>query len=238
MKLLLLMIAAACARPAATPPPVAAPAPTGGACPLKDAAPHLLQAQDAVIRQDLDVLRRELEWLDGRTQDLSLPAELQLPRGEDRLQVAGEPESEQAIGAAAWLGRFATTCGECHQLSKAGPSPTEAAALQPNDAGIVPHMQRHRWALDRMWEGLVTPSNALWASGVRALVDHPIDASTLAVREDQPAVPANLDAWVHRTGAEALLTDDPRQRGQIYGELLATCAECHAAAAGAPDPQH
>lgn len=237
MKLLLLALAAACARPAASPP--AAPAARAPAtCPLKDAEPHLKQAQDAIVRKDLDGLRRELDWLDARTERLALPADLKLPSGEERLVAAGESEAEQAEGAAAWLGRFATTCGECHQLSHAGPTPPEAAPMQANDAGIVSHMQRHRWALDRMWEGLVTPSNALWTSGVTALVDHPIDASTLAVREDQPSIPANLDAWIHSTGAEALLSTDLRQRGQVYGGLLATCAECHASSAGAPDPQH
>ena len=92
-------------------------------------------------------------------------------------------------------------------------------------AGRAPaaHMLRHAWAADRMWDGLLTPSDALWESGATALSEDP-----LFLADDESGTEAAVLAReVHLLGIEARRLQDPDHQAGIYGRLLGTCARCH-----------
>ena len=88
-------------------------------------------------------------------------------------------------------------------------------------------MVRHLWAADRMWEGLVGPSEAAWTAGAEAMA------------ETQPAMAGALRASVSGQGAGVFLEElgllaqeakDARgidARADVYGRLLGTCDRCH-----------
>ena len=88
-------------------------------------------------------------------------------------------------------------------------------------------MVRHLWAADRMWEGLVGPSDEAWMAGARAMA------------ETQPALAGVFRSSISGGGAGVFLEElgllaqeavDAKgidQRADVYGRLLNTCDRCH-----------
>lgn len=121
------------------------------------------------------------------------------------------------IGAASQaLGALARTCGDCH-ATLGGPAAPIGEAPEAEDGGVTLRMKRHRWAEARLWDGLVVPSDRAWRAGAHALADAPL-------------VPAAdvLAQSVHALGRKAIVVGARVDRGAVYGELMATCASCHA----------
>lgn len=126
---------------------------------------------------------------------------------------------DDAVQAA---GRLGTACGACHARSEGGPHP-EGATTAPDDAGDTEsHMLRHRWAVDRMWEGLVVPSVERWRAGARLLAEQPVSAMGL------PGDVSLFAARVHELGRQALEDDTPERRAERFSMILSDCANCHA----------
>lgn len=124
--------------------------------------------------------------------------------------------------AAEAAGAMAATCGECHARYDGGPRLSRVP--EPPDADEVGHMVIHVWAADRMWEGLMIPSEGTWLVGARLLADH-------AVRVEGPyASPqANrLAREMEDLGAEAVAATGSEARGRVLGAVLNSCATCHA----------
>jgi cytochrome c553 len=86
-------------------------------------------------------------------------------------------------------------------------------------------MDRHAWAADRMWEGLIAPSDAAWHEGVSELATVPSKAP-----KEQPALAPEFVRElreVRALGAEARRAHDASGRAALYARVLTTCAGCH-----------
>ena len=86
-------------------------------------------------------------------------------------------------------------------------------------------MARHKWAADRLWDGLVIPDEAEWDDGVEALDATPLTLEDLPA-DLQPEV-ARLAARVHELAGAASTAETIEEKSRIYGELLGMCAACH-----------
>jgi cytochrome c553 len=116
-------------------------------------------------------------------------------------------------------------CAGCHarsgRLLSSGPMPP-----LPIDDGTTPtRMARHQWAVDRLWEGMVLGSLRSWRSGLDVLTGAPLiserpGATTLAQRLHDLA----RDSLVDLESGNTTLNG----RAYAYGDVLATCAACHA----------
>lgn len=185
--------------------------------------------QDAVIRGDLEAVAEPAKLLARHRPVDSLPAGWE-PYVADMTLAAQRAVAastlDDAAGATAAMG---LACGACHQGSARGPRFTLGAEIN-TDRGVRAHMQRHRWAADRMWEGLIGPSDTSWVWGAATLRE-------AALRpQGQPERIGELAAMVHELGAQAEDSSDPEARASLYGALLGTCAECHAALGKGPQP--
>ena len=69
------------------------------------------------------------------------------------------------VAAASALGKLGEACAACH-VRFGGPK-TPVAPEQVNEAAD-PTMVAHAIATDRLWEGLVLPSDPSWSSGARS----------------------------------------------------------------------
>jgi hypothetical protein len=120
------------------------------------------------------------------------------------------------VAAAAALGALGDVCASCHLESRAPEVPI--APEEPSEA-TNPRMLAHAIASERLWAGLILPSDASWASGMRLLVQVP------AV--DQPS--AEISAAVRLLNELARRGEnvEPEGRGQIFGDVLLTCSGCH-----------
>ncbi len=209
----------ACTSP---PPPRPRPAVT-------DMHVHLRRTgeiRDAVIAGEVDRMRDAARWVATHDEPPGLSRELSAYGAEVRSLAARLVTADSLEEAARIAARMGASCGRCHVAG--GVPPRFAVGLGPPE-GERPsaQMNRHVWASDRMWEGLVGPSQEAWEEGIRALQAGWINPP------DVVGDPRNLNevrALVRRVYALAAEGKDARtleERARIYGRFLATCIECH-----------
>lgn len=186
------------------------------------------EARAALIGGDIETARTAMAWL--ATND---PGSDQVPEAL-RPSLVGMKEKATAFADASTLtdaglayGAMLLHCGECHGALERGPE--FAIPALPEGEEIVSHMQRHRWAADRMWEGLVTHDTDRYGSAAEVLSEVALHQEALPEGE----VPAEriqaLAQHVHELGPEAAAAETDEARAEVYGRFLATCATCHRA---------
>lgn len=119
--------------------------------------------------------------------------------------------------------RVATACATCHQRVQKLPVFALPSKAPPDDPNVSAQMARHRWAADRLWEGLIGASDTHWRAGL-----YVIATSSLPRSKD---ISASLATKLQATAREALEAREPLSldaRANAYGDLLITCAGCHA----------
>jgi len=141
-----------------------------------------------------------------------MQAEARVIQGQDRI-----------ADIARSVARMGSACGACHLALDEGPimRPGEPPPPSRNPSA---HMDRHQWALDRLWEGLVGPSEAAWAAGGGALAT---EALNLGPPGNRPPEVDRLAEQIHDLGQEARSTSNWKDRAEVYGRLLQSCARCH-----------
>lgn len=123
-------------------------------------------------------------------------------------------------GAAASVGKLGLACANCHrELGGPAPEPSGGTAPQPS-------MQAHAWAVERLWFGLIAPSDSAWVEGAKQLAASPIVASDVTSID---AEARKLQAF-GQTAAAASGTE----RGAAFGDVINTCATCHRRAGREP----
>jgi mono/diheme cytochrome c family protein len=188
------------------------------------------QLYAAVAGGDLDSVRhRAQDILDHETGE-GLPA--RSLRYVDELRsftslAARAPDVESAASAVARVG---AACGACHTSLRTGPRYPEGTRGGPPPAehDVAGRMRRHRWAADRLWEGLIGPSDEAWRAGAQVLRDAALYTDALTQDVAQYEQVTKLAWTVHEVGARADVMRDRHQRAELYGQLLGTCARCHA----------
>jgi hypothetical protein len=86
-------------------------------------------------------------------------------------------------------------------------------------------MARHVWAIARVREGVVGAADEPWQAGLDVLAQAPLPWSE--AQADRVGLAQSLhDAASHARKRAG--TDTWADRATSYGELLATCAACHA----------
>ena len=210
--------------------PAAASRPT---CPREAWGQALGDARKAMLRNDEQGLRSFFTWVAARTDLPDLSARTRgLAQDPRAMEGQGEPGDLIELGADA-LGDVGLACATCHTRVSAKlrfPQGTMPAVGEETRA----HMTRHLWAMDRLWEGLIGPSDERWKLGEQALHDHTLDAETLHGREAGDSPSDYMDWWIHQKGPELASTADQGGRAKLYGQVLTACAACHAGTAGAP----
>jgi len=126
---------------------------------------------------------------------------------------------EQACRLEATL---AGACAGCHVETGVAPD-FRVFPVPPDKATIEARMLRHRWAADRMWEGIVGGADEPWRAGLEVLAAPPLDWG-----------PASSDRAIHARTLQRLADQARKQktptvesRTAAYGEMLVTCASCH-----------
>ncbi len=205
-------------------------------CPRGVWSPVLAQARVATLRNDTVALRNFFQIVASRTDLPGLSEETRGLSRDPRIRAAPEGSADVVVAAAKALGEIGAACASCHQSRGAGPT-YEEAVVPEHVAGTVAHMARHQWAVDRLWEGLMAPSDTRWALGVAALHDHPLDAETVHGENGGESPSDVLDWWIHQRGPKEAQAATDADRGKTYTDLMGACAACHAATAGAPKTQ-
>ena len=91
-------------------------------------------------------------------------------------------------------------------------------------------MQRHQWAADRLWDGLIAPSDTAWDRGMNMLVDVPLHPDDVTDENSADVDTAALDRIarrIHKLAGLGTIATTPTARSELYGEMLGLCADCH-----------
>jgi len=124
--------------------------------------------------------------------------------------------AESVVSGAAALGKLGDACASCH-LKFGGPG--SPIAPLPMAEGADPGMVEHALATERLWEGLILPSDISWLSGARVLQEAPKLDSDVS----QVAAAARHLSDLAKTATAATATE----RSKVFGNILLTCNACH-----------
>lgn len=204
--------------------PVQEPTPT--AVHMQEHFSQAVALRDAVIAGDLAAAQKPATWMAEHQMEGGLPEGWE-PYVVEMQNAAAEAQGASELDAvASAAGAMAAQCGACHQAQDAmiEVSVGEAPVAEP---GTAAHMARHLWAMERLWDGLVTPSDPAWTAGSEVLADEPLASSSFGDDPQMQEELSDLASRIHALGAEAATATDLATRGQLYGEMLSTCAPCH-----------
>lgn len=129
--------------------------------------------------------------------------------------------------AARLASTMAGTCGDCHRAQNI--EVVEHVALPPprEEDKFSDFMTQHRWAAERMWEGLIGPSEAAWNAGSAVLGNTDLGTKDLEGHlSSTPEIEALL-AQLRNDASVANKTQGSQNRQELYGSFLSGCAGCH-----------
>ena len=183
--------------------------------------------QTAVVQGDLERARKSASWLLEREKAMIVP-----PAGADHQRAmlsaaSGIREAQDLKTMATLTGQLAGGCGSCHQAVKSGPR-FVLGNTAPNGSSREAQMIRHLWAADRMWEGLVGPSEEAWKAGAEAMAKTQPALATAYRASTSATTSRGFLGEVNRLASEALAATTLAERADVYGRLLNTCNRCHA----------
>ena len=116
--------------------------------------------------------------------------------------------------------RIASACMDCHRHTQNVHIFAAPPGVPSSEPTIAARMERHQWAVDRLWEGIVGAEDGSWHMGLEVLATTPMPFATNA-----PLASHLQDVAQHAFDAEA--TTAIRDRATAYGDILVTCSACH-----------
>ncbi len=182
-----------------------------------------------IIMGNLDGVREPATWLAQHEEVAGLPSNFEPYIGLMRAYAREVNNAADLNSAAIAVSQMARTCSNCHLVNEVE---IEFGYDQvPADwADRVSHMQRHQWAADRLWEGLIGPSDTAWNRGTEMLVGVPLHPDDLTYDSSADVDKSAIDQLarrVHVLAGQGLAAKTPTARAELYGEMLGICAECH-----------
>lgn len=208
-----------------------APSRDGGDPSLESAhmSRHSVEATEleaALVDGDLERAKLPAAWLSGHEGMNGLGPETDVFVTQMREAAGGIFASTSLESAAVEMGRMGMACGACH-LATGTELTFEWEDYAPSSMELQPHMARHAWAVDRLWEGLSGPSDEAWKMGARVLSGDPLDREHTTAEAGRRYRAEAWDQLVHSLAAEA---EDagPAEKGEFYSQVLSACNACHA----------
>jgi len=218
----------------------AAPAPSVSPAPITPDVPahmaeHATESQAiraAVIAGDLDNAKQKAKWMAEHVWTENLAPDWKPYAADMQRAAQGIVDAGTLAEAAGAVSNMGLGCAKCHE-ALGRPKITIGEPPAPA-SGAQAQMQRHAWADERLWLGLVTPSDEAWKAGAAELAKAPLAPATESSDSTLPPE-VSVMATRLREAAERAATMPPvSERSRIYGDFLGACAECHKAVGAAP----
>ena len=187
-----------------------------------------------IIAGQLAGMREPAAWLAEHDAAPGLPSGWQPYVAELRQHAKDTLAANHLVFAAASFSEMARTCGDCHRAYGVSGVVDPPVGGAPAGDTLQAQMRRHLWAANRMWEGLIGPSDDAWSAGVAALASIDVDTADIGTPE---AVQPKVEYLLTRIGELGVLggeLDSSQERSAVYGEFLSLCADCHSWTGGGP----
>ena len=197
-----------------------------------------LDTADRMVGHFIEIAAMERSLVNGDLADLRARAQLLVEQSTEdpddwgeylqrfRRAAAQMTTTYDVAAAAAALASTASECGACHRAQgmRLEPPPLPNPA-EPTT--VAERMGRHQWATDLLRSAIVFSHADMWAEGTRIMAEAPLDMRELSGEGPIDAAIAAKIARV-RTLGNGAATATVSEWEQIYGDLLETCASCHA----------
>ena len=194
----------------------------------------MIKIQNAIIAGSLADTHEPASWLSNHEEpdDLAAPGDVFMAAVREAANSVLDAENiESAAEATSLMG---LACGNCHLASDVVVQFDEIE--KPSDQiKDKPHMQRHQWAADRMWEGLIGPSDAAWSRGADLLFESPVKPNVLAAHGGGDEVVV-MSRRIHQLAGNASVVSDTAEKAEIFAEFIANCGACHTELGRGPKP--
>jgi cytochrome c553 len=187
----------------------------------------VILAHDALQQGDLESFRSQLALAPDQELPPNSPPEW-IPFHQRLQQAASQGAAVSDLAAAAnALASVVLACGTCHAALGTGPI-YPAPAPGDGDNFLETAMLDHKWATERLWEGVTGPWDNAWQRGAAALAVIQIfgDPGSQVVLTDDLR---RREEQLRKIGEQAMATTALDERAALYGRLLSTCGDCHRA---------
>jgi len=181
----------------------------------------------AIVAGRLADVREPAIWLADHKTVVGLPADFEPHIAQMRSFARHVIEAKDLQTAGIAVSQMAKTCGSCHLVNGVELEFGFDQTPRQDMEDVVTHMQRHQWAADRLWEGLIGPSDSAWNRGVDMLIEAPLDSEDVTLTEEHFEKIAGIGRRIHALGGIGTETTTPDSRSELYGEVLGLCASCH-----------
>ena len=182
-----------------------------------------------IIMGNLDGVREPAIWLADHEAVSGLPEDFEPYVGLMRQYAREVNNALDLKSAAIAVSGMARTCSNCH-LANEVEIEFGYDQMPAEWSDTVSHMQRHQWAADRLWDGLIAPSDTAWDRGMNMLVDVPLHPDDVTDENSADVDTAALDRIarrIHKLAGLGTIATTPTARSELYGEMLGLCADCH-----------
>lgn len=190
-----------------------------------------------IIAGQIDGMREPAAWLAEHEASPELPGNWEPYVTELREHARETAFANHLVFAAASLSEMARTCGDCHRANNVSGVIDENVRPAPVGDSVRVQMRRHLWAADRMWEGLIGPSDTAWNRGIDVLASVDVQATDIGAQPAQQNRVDYLLTRVRELGELGREADSNDARSAVYGEFLSLCADCHSWTGGGPAAQ-
>lgn len=185
--------------------------------------------QTGVVLGRMDRVRDAAAWIAEGEGRGDLPAGAEAYEARLRETAGLIARDQEPAAAAMHTAQMAALCGSCHLATGGGPR--FVAGSEPEEGSTTgKRMIRHVWASDRMWEGLVGPSDEMWSAGTRVLEEGAETLEGAARASLSPEASRRTLTELRNLGRTGAAATTQEARASVYGKLLGTCYECHHAA--------
>jgi cytochrome c553 len=185
----------------------------------------VILAHDALLQGNVETFRSQLALVPGQELPTTSPQQW-LPFHEALQAAAREGANVPDLDTAAIvLAQVVLACGTCHAALSTGPI-YPAPAPDDGDNALETAMLDHKWATERLWEGVTGPWDNAWERGADSLATLQVfgEASPGPILSDELR---RRESELREIGEEAKTTSALDDRAALYGRLLSTCGGCH-----------
>ena len=181
----------------------------------------------AIVAGSLVGVREPAIWLADHKTVAGLPADFEPYVVQMKSYARHVIEADDLGTAAIAVSQMAKTCGNCHLVNGVNLEFGYDQTPREDIEDVVTHMQRHQWAADHLWAGLIGPSDSAWNRGADMLIDVPLESDDVTTVTEHHAEIGRIARRIHALGGISTETVTPDARSDLYGEVLGLCANCH-----------
>lgn len=183
-----------------------------------------LKLQDAVLTGNLIEAKSQASWLASHDKAEPPGWAPYLNVFQARARAAADAPSVEVAAVA--VAQIAAACGDCHAGNHVQPK-IGSTPIVKKAASVKEHMTGQIEALDKLWAGLIVPSDQDWKEGAGLLANVAVTQKALTKEGLDKAEFARLLAeTLHKLSASAAKAPKA-DRPRVYADLLTTCVACH-----------